>query len=111
MGCDVWIEWDGMTPEEEREQHAHQGLITGGGKFGVLRGPQGFRMCSAWDGETYAPAPDDLRADIPGAVRACLEKYGCPDEEAEYRANLNDFCDLYERKHAEGKNPRVLGSW
>lgn len=67
MGIDVFLEWDGMNDEDQKQQAEH-GLTLTGGHAGYLR--------EAYHGDPYATQilvreafeADDCRAQIPAAV-------------------------------------------
>jgi hypothetical protein len=128
MGIDVYLKWEGMTAEDERNQIT--GFSTVSGHKGYLReayhgSPYATHVLfpECWEdskgnhpGEVEIPAAT-LRKRLPAAIKACIERArkvyheSVTADSPECKA-FTDFVALAERKEKESGQPcRVYVSY
>jgi len=124
MGIDVYLEWDGMTEEEEEAQYTGFDIFSG--NVGYLR--------EAYHGEPYATAeliqedwerqPEggfripnavlvERLPEVMGASRLRAKQLYKADKAEQERSakSFSDFVALHGIKEREGKNPRIIVSY
>lgn len=124
MGIDIYMVWEGMTPDQQKAQIT--GFCATAGKVGYLReayhgGPYvtRFLVAEAFEGPKYeAKIPAKaLRERLPEAMRLAIQRakriyHEDLTEESPEVSTFADFVRLAERmEKATGKPVTVMASW